>query len=391
MTFFRLNSALVASAPVAGGADSGRCSPANRLVGVDLARGLAVFGMYAAHVAPHPSEGGVSGFVLELAHGRSSALFAFLAGFSLVLITGRIPKTGQAGRQAATKIVIRALILLILGLLLKATGTPVEVILAYYGLCFLLVLPLCRLDAVTLAAIALSTAFVLPQLAFLINQMMDEEMAFDPFVTLLLSGMYPAITWIPFIIAGMAVARLNLTKVTTRRWLATAGIALAVLGYGGSALALHYVPGVAEAITEQGGDIGDLWWSNAGEWFRSFEAGPVWLWVASPHTETTFSILGNTGVALLVLAISLVVSDTRLRVLTGPIVAVGSMSLTAYVLHLWGIWVLGITEVPGSPLYVLGGFVLATGAFAMLWRRAFGRGPLEALMGKAADLSRCVP
>ncbi|WP_027155987.1 DUF418 domain-containing protein, partial [Mesorhizobium sp. WSM2561] len=346
---------------------------------------------YAAHVAPHPSEGGVSGFVLELAHGRSSALFAFLAGFSLVLITGRIPKTGQAGRQAATKIVIRALILLILGLLLKATGTPVEVVLAYYGLCFLLVLPLCRLDAVTLAAIALSTAFVLPQLAFLINQMMDEEMAFDPFVTLLLSGMYPAITWIPFIIAGMAVARLNLTKVTTRRWLATAGIALAVLGYGGSALALHYVPGVAEAITEQGGDIGDLWWSNAGEWFRSFEAGPVWLWVASPHTETTFSILGNTGVALLVLAISLVVSDTRLRVLTGPIVAVGSMSLTAYVLHLWGIWVLGITEVPGSPLYVLGGFVLATGAFAMLWRRAFGRGPLEALMGKATDLSRCVP
>ncbi|MGX9121001.1 heparan-alpha-glucosaminide N-acetyltransferase domain-containing protein [Mesorhizobium sp. BHbsci] len=387
MAFFRLNSALVASAPVAGGADSGRCSPANRLVGVDLARGLAVFGMYAAHVGPHPSEGGVTGFFLELAHGRSSALFAFLAGFSLVLITGRIPKTGQAGRQAATKIVIRALILLILGLLLEATGTPVEVILAYYGLCFLLVLPLCRLDAVTLAAIALSTAFVLPQLAFLINQMMDEEMASDPFVTLLLSGMYPAITWIQFIIAGMAVARLNLTKVTTRRWLATAGIALAVLGYGGSALALHYVPGVAQTIAS----VPDLWWSDQGDnSFDSFE-DTIWLLVASPHSGTTFSILGNTGVALLVLAISLVVSDTRLRVLTGPIVAVGSMSLTAYVLHLWGIWVLGITEVPGSPLYVLGGFVLATGAFAMLWRRAFGRGPLEALMGKAADLSRYVP
>ncbi|MGX9576914.1 DUF418 domain-containing protein [Mesorhizobium sp. f-mel] len=265
------------------------------------------------------------------------------------------------------------------------------VVLAYYGLCFLLVLPLCRLDAVTLAAIALSTALVSPQLAFLINQMMDEEMAFDPFVTLLLSGMYPAITWIPFIIAGMAVARLNLTKVTTRRWLATAGIALAVLGYGGSALALHYVPGVAQTITAYGGDVGDLWWSDAGEWFRSFEAGPVWLWVASPHSETTFSILGNTGVALLVLAISLAVSDTRLRVLTGPIVAVGSMSLTAYVLHLWGIRLLGITEEPGSSLYLLGGFVLATSAFAMLWRRAFGQGPLEALMGKAADLSRFVP
>ncbi|WP_027156026.1 DUF418 domain-containing protein, partial [Mesorhizobium sp. WSM2561] len=263
--------------------------------------------------------------------------------------------------------------------------------LAYYGLCFLLVLPLCRLDAVTLAAIALSTALVSPQLRFLINGVMDKEMAFDPFVTLLISGMFPAITWIPFIIAGMAVARLNLTKVTTRRWLATAGMALAVLGYLGSALALHYVPGVAQTITAYGGDVGDLWWSDAGGFysFRKFGGEADWLWVASPHSETTFSILGNTGVALLVLAISLVVSDTRLRVLTGPIVAVGSMSLTAYVLHIGGIWVVKSGWSPS--LYLLGGFVLATSAFAMLWRRAFGRGPLEALMGKAADLSRCVP
>ncbi|WP_027146729.1 heparan-alpha-glucosaminide N-acetyltransferase domain-containing protein [Mesorhizobium sp. WSM3626] len=382
MSFFRLNSALAASAPVAGGANSGRCSPANRLVGVDLARGLAVFGMYAVHVGPSPSEGGVTGFFLELAHGRSSALFALLAGFSLVLITGRIPKTGQQGRQAATKIVIRALILLALGLLLEVTQAPVVEILAFYGLYFLLVLPLYRLDAVTLAAIGLSTTLVLPQLSFLLNEMMDEEM---PFVTLWLSGAYPAITWTPFVIAGMAVARLNLTKVTTRRWLAIAGIVLAVLGYGGSALALHYMPGVAEAITEQGGDIGDLSWSNAGETWSGY--GPVWLWVASPHSDTTFSILGNTGVALLVLAISLAVSDTRLRVLTAPIATVGSMSLTAYVLHIWGIWVFD----PVGSLYELGGFVLATSAFAMLWRRAFGRGPLEALMGKAADLSRFVP
>ncbi|MEI9413231.1 heparan-alpha-glucosaminide N-acetyltransferase domain-containing protein [Mesorhizobium salmacidum] len=382
MSFSRLNSALAASAPVAGGADSGRCSPANRLVGVDLARGLAVFGMYAVHVGPDPSEGGVTDFFLELAHGRSSALFAFLAGFSLVLITGRIPKTGQAGRQAATKIVIRALILLALGLLLEVTQAPVVEILAFYGLYFLLVLPLYRLDAVTLAAIGLSTTLVLPQLSFLLNEMMDEEM---PFVTLWLSGTYPAITWIPFVIAGMAVARLNLTKVTTRRWLAIAGIVLAVLGYGGSALALHYMPGVAEAITEQGGDIGDLSWSNAGETWSGY--GAVWLWVASPHSDTTFSILGNTGVALLVLAISLAVSDTRLRVLTAPIATVGSMSLTAYMLHIGGIWVLD----PVGSLYELGGFVLATSAFATLWRRAFGRGPLEALMGKAADLSRFVP
>lgn len=67
-----------------------------RLIGIDLARGLAVFGMYAAHVGPDPSAGGPLGFVLELARGRSSALFALLAGFSLVLITGR-PHPGPGG------------------------------------------------------------------------------------------------------------------------------------------------------------------------------------------------------------------------------------------------------------------------------------------------------
>ncbi|KAA3448111.1 hypothetical protein C7I87_23670 [Mesorhizobium sp. SARCC-RB16n] len=344
--------------------------------------------MYAAHVGPSPREGGVSGFILELAHGRSSALFALLAGFSLVLITGRVPKTGQAGRQAQIKVVIRALILLSLGMLLQEIGAPVAVVLSYYGLCFLLVLPLYRLDFFALAAIALSTALVFPQLRFLINGVMDKGMH-HPLVTMSISGWYPAVTWIPFMIAGMAVARLNLTKMTTRQWLATAGIALAVLGYGGSALALHYLPGVAQTITAHGGKVGDLWWSDAGG-FRSwmdFGDEAVWLWVASPHSETTFSILGNTGVALLVLAISLAVSDTRLRVLTAPIATVGSMSLTAYVLHIGGIWVLQ----PGSPSLHLLGFMLAISAFAMLWRRALGRGPLEALMGGAANLSRWVP
>lgn len=86
------------NAPIAGASDG---SAVDRLVGIDLARGLAVFGMYAAHVGPDPGEGGLVGNLMELTHGRSSALFAVLAGFSILLITGRnAPKSGVAGRQA---------------------------------------------------------------------------------------------------------------------------------------------------------------------------------------------------------------------------------------------------------------------------------------------------
>jgi peptidoglycan/LPS O-acetylase OafA/YrhL len=73
-----------------------------RLVGVDLARALAVFGMFTVHVGPAPTPGGgVGDWFLGLASGRASALFATLAGFSLMLIAGRLePKTGLAGRHA---------------------------------------------------------------------------------------------------------------------------------------------------------------------------------------------------------------------------------------------------------------------------------------------------
>ncbi|MER7105260.1 hypothetical protein ABT383_37640, partial [Streptomyces humidus] len=56
-----------------------RPAPMARLVGVDLARALAVFGMFAVHVGPFPTPGGgVGDWFLELASGRASALFATL-------------------------------------------------------------------------------------------------------------------------------------------------------------------------------------------------------------------------------------------------------------------------------------------------------------------------
>ncbi|AZQ39888.1 DUF418 domain-containing protein [Streptomyces cyaneochromogenes] len=367
-----------------------------RLIGVDLARGLAVFGMYAAHVGPDPSEGGVTGFLMELSHGRSSALFAFLAGFAVVLITGRrTPKTGRAGRQAVAKVIIRAVILLALGTALTMTGTPVEVILAFYGVYFLIVLPLYRLSAGPLAVIAAGTALVLPQVLYVVNPALGGDGFPTPGepdgpLSLLFTGTYPALTWIPFVLAGMAVARLDLAATAVRLRLALTGIVLAVIGYGGSWLALHLVPGALSALSASGwgGDPASAWWSDTAGY--DFGDTPYWLLAASPHSETTLSIVGSTGVAIAVVAACLAAMDAfpRLRRLAGPVIAVGSMSLTAYVLHIVGIQLLGIEELPGSPLHVLVGFIVGVMAFAVLWARYFERGPLEWLMAKATGIAR---
>ncbi|MFI1183193.1 DUF418 domain-containing protein [Streptomyces sp. NPDC020799] len=392
-----------------GRAPAGAASSATgRLVGVDLARGLAVLGMYAAHVGPAPADGGPVGFLMELSHGRASALFAFLAGFSLLLITGRrTPRTGRAGRQAVSRILIRSAVLLALGTALTSTGTPVDVILAFYALYFVLALPLRRLRARTLAVIAAVAALVLPQVLYLIQRSIrtgawapavihDDPLArisgTGGFLELLVTGAYPALTWIPFVIAGMAVARLDLASAAVRLRLALTGGALAVLGYGGSWLALHLFPRAVAAIEATGsaGSALSLWWSDtAGD---PSGATPAWLLVASPHSETTLSVLGNTGVAVTVLATCVAAADTlpRVRRLAGPVIAVGAMSLTAYVLNIVGIWALGIEDVPGSPLPVLLGFIATAAALALAWSRHFRRGPLEHLLNSATKAARLV-
>ncbi|MGD3109910.1 DUF418 domain-containing protein [Streptomyces sp. YGL11-2] len=381
--------------------ETGRRASANRLIGVDLARGLAVFGMYAAHVGPSPDQGGVTGFLMELTHGRASALFAFLAGFAVVLITGRsTPKTGLAGRQAIAKVVIRAVILLAMGTALTSTGTPVDVILAFYGVYFLLVLPLYRLRARSLAVIAAGTAVVFPQLLYIGMQAIGDGTyddgnrghgGVDGIISLLFSGSYPALTWVPFVIAGMAVARLDLASAAVRIRLAVSGASLAVAGYGCSWLALHLVPGALDALVQAAGpDVASAWWSDIAG-YPTYDT-PAWMLVASPHSETTLSLVGNAGVAMAVLATCLIAVDAvpRLRALARPVIAVGSMSLTAYVLHIAGIWLLGIEELPGSPLPVLFGFMGAVMVFATVWSRFFRRGPLEQLMAKATGIARHV-
>ncbi|MDN0199955.1 DUF418 domain-containing protein [Streptomyces sp. S.PNR 29] len=381
-------------------------SSAGRLIGIDLARGLAMFGMFAAHVGPEPSQGGLLGFLMEAARGRSSALFAVLAGFSLVIITGRPqPRTGRAGRQAGGKIVLRAVVLIALGFALAALGTSVEVILAYYGLTFLSVLPLYRLSATTLAVVAAVGALVLPQMLFLIRQWIDEGswadtvINWDPLarisdtdglLDLLFTGAYPVLTWAPFMIAGMAVARLDLTRARLRTRLALTGTGLAVLGYGGSWLALRLVPHASAAISAvtDGGSASSAWWSDAvGE---PVGRTPAWLLMAAPHSQTTASILGNTGVALVVLATCLAATARMRRFtrLTTPVCAVGAMSLTVYTLHIVAIRVLGTDSKDVPELPVLLGFIGAAMVLASAWSRAFRRGPLEYLLHTITRVTR---
>ncbi|WP_232306776.1 DUF418 domain-containing protein, partial [Thermobifida cellulosilytica] len=112
---------------------------------------------------------------------------------------------------------------------------------------------------------------------------------------------------------------------------------------------------------------------------------PAWLLVASPHSGTTFEILGAVGTSLLVLAACLVAADL-LRWGVYPLAAAGSMALTCYVGHIVVLAALG-DPTGGAPPWLWETFVIAALLCATVWKLLLGRGPLERLLGTVADLA----
>jgi len=205
---------------------------------------------------------------------------------------------------------------------------------------------------------------------------------------LLFTGLYPTITWIPFVSAGMALARLDLSQTAVQWRRAALGAALTVAAYGMSLLLAgkDALRSTAEDRPSSGGS-GSMP-LDSGSLEPHFPASS--LFTAGPHSGTTFDIIGSVGLAILMIVGATVAMDRlpRLRRLAKPVVAVGTMSLTAYVGHfVVQSWLSEFGVGPGTerswvPLLM---FALGAIVFAAIWSRFFRRGPLEYLLNAAAQ------
>jgi len=343
---------------------------------VDLARGLAVFGMVAAHLLwiEDLDYGDVSTWI-AVVDGRSSILFATLAGVSIGLVTGgRRPLDPPAMRVARGRIAVRAALLWLLGVWLIATGVPVFVILPAYAILFLLALPLVTLRARTLFLIAGALAIVMPLLQPLLDSLPLWSTPSGQLLDAATGWHYPFPVWIAFMVAGLGAARAGITRLGVQLGLVAAGGLLAVLGYG-----LDAATG-AGAITRSYGES---------------------VWTGEPHSSGLLEVIGSGGFALAVIGLCLLVCRPSTGSGTGffgylvlPLRAVGAMPLTAYTAQLviWAIasWmILGTTRdlrgfrdlEPFWPIAV--GILIGCTAWALL----IGRGPLEWAVDRVARLT----
>ncbi|MGY1985944.1 heparan-alpha-glucosaminide N-acetyltransferase domain-containing protein [Blastococcus sp. SYSU DS0669] len=356
-----------------------------RIAGLDVARGLAVLGMFAAHLRVGGEFGPDPRTWTAVVDGRSSILFATLAGISVALLSGRSrPPEGPVLSRVRVRIAVRALWVFAIGLALQELDTFVAVILGVYGVLFLMVLPFLRWPVRRLLVTAGLVAVVAPPVLVVLGQVLTtigSAQALGP--SLLVTGYYPALLWIAFVLVGLAVGRLDLSSGAVRARLAAAGAVAAVVGYGGGWASSELLAGgVPSAGPETGFTVPGV-----------FDAR--WLTGAEAHSGTTFEVVGSTGFAVLVVVGCLLAAE-RLPRVTDPVAAVGALALSVYAAHLLAIRVL-MDVVPGR---VQGagtwlGFAAAALAGAWIWRRTVGRGPLEWLLtwtsSRAAGLAPSAP
>ncbi|MFD4422554.1 heparan-alpha-glucosaminide N-acetyltransferase domain-containing protein [Agromyces sp. NPDC058484] len=345
-----------------------------RVDGVDAARGLALIGMFVAHVSP-PVDALEAAQFIALADDRPRLLFALTAGLGLGFISGGTRPIGEGrteGRgELRRQIAIRAVILIALGMIIWATLHPlVFIILDVYGVAFLVMLPLMFLPWRAALFLGISLLAVTPALAEIgartefVDAVRETPLKF--LSDWAVGGAYPVIVWVPVMLIGLAIARLDLGSPRV----------VGVTALAGAVAASVFLP-IASRLPPP-----EL--ISQAEW--------------SVPLRASIEALGNVGVCALIVAAMLTLTALArpgVRRVAGailsPVVAMGAMPLSIYTIHLVVIALAirregDVATDDSWPLLI--GLVVGSMAFAWLWRRYVGRGPLERLLRAVSGRDR---
>src|SRR5699024_6745874 len=133
-----------------------------RITGLDTARAVAILDMIATHIFPL-LQSELDGTLLPTwvgtsVTGVSSALFVVLAGVGLTLLTKNTTDVFTSRMQLS----LRALALIMIGLLLGHAGSNVAIILVHYGVLFFLAMWCIQLSSRALTVMAVSWVVLSP-------------------------------------------------------------------------------------------------------------------------------------------------------------------------------------------------------------------------------------
>ncbi len=334
-----------------------------RIVGIDVARAIAIIGMVMAHIGPlGVTDDSAAAIAYRSVHGRSAILFGLLAGVGVSLFHGR-----SRGRVSTTQAMVwRAVVLFPIGVWLQSLDTPVAVILQYYAFFFLAAAVAVHLPDRMLIAGAVFSALVGPLMvlglaaAGVSRPPVPEWYQVDrTLFMVLIAGYYPLVTWMAPLLTGLWIGRRDLRSDT---------FSLRLVGGGLAALAVGYIVSVMLI-----GVVGD----------PATSMDVRRLAVIEPHNQMPLWLLTATGAACAVLGSSLFVAR-RVPQLMEPLVAMGRLAFTIYVAHLVVFEVdperLVPNETYADAWARIGWFVVVVAIASVVYRRLVGTGPFEYLL-----------
>mgnify|MGYP002722683156 CR=1 FL=1 len=284
-----------------------------RIVGLDIARSVAIIGMIILHMANL-----VWGVKVVLS-GLPAAGFAIIAGATMMILAR------DYSLRVFMKLVARGCLIMLIGLALLPVGGEIQVVLVVMGAAMALtawVPPLATGWKVLLFALATAAATFL----------------YAPYT---LPQVYPLVAFLAYMVAGMLLFDVYLNRSTRTQTVSTA-VAVVVTGIG--------------------------------MWQRFNPEIPGWLRFTG-HTGVLGEILLSVAVTAVVLHLCLVLGRQLPRVFF-PFAALGSMSLTIYILHILtaSYWQAHVSL--HNTMAALG-FVLAFLVLSALWKKFCGKGPAE--------------
>lgn len=342
----------------------GRPKKPGRIIGIDMARGIAMFGMTVVHFVNFREEPGADlATFAELFRGRAMPLFMMLGGLGVTFLTKR-------STTPERDLLIRAVMLFALGLVMTETVPRLAIVLQSYGLFFVLATVLYRLSSkmlVALVPVITAIGAVTYQVVGepRVQTRFDELGSGEGIQSLLFDGFYPLFPVGAFFITGIVLGRVNLRSERIAAAFAGGGILFGV----GIPVLTNNVASAFNLRTDFGGNAGDgMFHLTRLLDSQGHSAMPAW-------------VLSALGTSIAVLGLSLLIAPLVPK-LVSPIIAVGSMSLTYYVYQGW------LTNVvPPTFETTLGAewifTILVYTSFvvlALIWRLMFTSGPFERIL-----------
>lgn len=355
-----------------------------RIIGIDVARALAIFGMIIVNfkvVLGQVGEGWIK-WAADLFDGKAAATFVVLAGIGLALMTNSAIRDQDHAKlqRSRTRIAKRALFLFVVGLSYIWIW-PAD-ILHFYGVYMILILLIINRPPRQLLIGTVIFIFIFPLLTFLLDY--ESDWNFDTleyadfwtfkgfFKNLFFNGFHPVIPWVSFMLFGLWYGRQDLRDhkflKSSLRISLIVFVAIQLLSFGLIQLLSDGDPNAINELTQLIG--------------------------TSPVPPMPIYMISGISISVVIISACILLAE---RYENSPVIRLlnktGQLALTFYVAHVMiGMGMVevfsplkyGEHSIQFSVIYALV-FSWLCVLFAAVWLRFKKSGPLEWIMRKLTD------